>query len=184
MTEANNDDRRKQCSSMRRFAPEPTRRRRQCGAAMLEFAIAAPIVLGLILIMMDLSLMLWAQMTLQYAVREGARYAVVDHGNIDSSPTCNSVIGVIEDNSMGLTNILNPRYEIQINDGKNPSNGQSTGIDLTSNSCTGAMFGQRGDLMVLKLTATWPLATPLLQKLLGESGYTFSVSAIMQNEEH
>lgn len=151
-------------------------RRRQGGVATLEFALAAPIVLALIFSTFDLSLRLWAQMTLQYAVREGARYSVVDQGHIDSDPSCDDVIGVIQRNSMGLTAILNPRYEITINNGK-PHTEQ---IRL-GGSCMSGMFGGRGDLVTLRLTAKWPGITPFFG---GVPAYEFSVAAIMQNEEH
>jgi Flp pilus assembly protein TadG len=132
--------------------------RLQRGVALLEFAILAPLLLLLILAMVDLSLLLWAHMTLQYAVREGARYAVVDHGVVDANPSCSEIIGVIQDKAMGLTKLMPTTY-----------------------GCSGA---GRGQLTVLKVTASWPLFTPYLQDLLHGPQYQFSVAATMQNEEH
>lgn len=150
--------------------------KRQCGAVIIEFAIAASLFLMLILATLDLGALLWAHMTLQYAVREGARYSVVNQGRIDSDPSCDDVIRVIQRNSMGLTAVLNPRYEIQINNGT-PHTEQ---IRL-GGSCTSGMFGRRGDLVILRLTAKWLLATPYFG---GGREYEFSVATIMQNEEH
>ncbi|KVN98547.1 hypothetical protein WJ69_34410 [Burkholderia ubonensis] len=148
---------------------------------MIEFAIAAPVVLALILIMMDLSLMLWAKMTLQYAVREGARYSVVDQGVIDNSPFCGGVIKKINDNSMGLAHILDATYEISVNNGVL----RPIKIDPAASNCPSSMFGSRGDLVMLKLTAHWPLVTPMLAHLLHvPKSYQFDVVTTMQNEEH
>jgi TadE-like protein len=154
-------------------------RRHQRGAALVEFAIVAPLLLLLILVTIDLSLLLWAHITLQYAVREGARYAVVNHGNLDSSPACGDVIRVIQQNSMGLTDLLKPIYQIAINNGTF----QDYPIE-PDGSCPVGMFGGRGDLMVLKMTAKWPLFTPYLKGWLHGPHYQFSVAATMQNEAH
>jgi hypothetical protein len=152
-------------------------RQRQRGAALLEFAIVGPLLLLLIFVTIDLSLVLWAHMTLQYAVREGARYSVVDQGTLDNDPACRDVIRVIQKNSMGLTTLLNPTYEIAIN-----NSGFQTHTIGPGGNCTAQMFGKRGELMVLRLTAKWPLFTPYLQDSLRGPYYQFSVAATMQNE--
>jgi len=151
--------------------------RKQSGTTVVEYAIIAPLLFFLILVVFDISLLMWARMTLQYAVREGARYAVVDQENIGASPACGDVIRVIQQSSMGLTGILKPSYEIQIN-GQAPA-----AVKASSGGCPAEMFGKRGDLVVLRLHANWPLLTPYLPRLAGQ-GYPFSVTATMRNEEN
>lgn len=151
--------------------------RKQSGTTMVEYAIIAPLLLLLVFATFDLSLLLWARMTLQYAVREGARYAVVDQENIGASPPCGDVIRVIQENSMGLTGMLHPAYELRIND-QAPAK-----VNATGSSCPAAMFGNRGDLVELRLYANWPLLTPYLPEL-ARTGFRFSVSATMRNEEN
>lgn len=57
----------------------------QGGQAMVEFAVAATLFFTLIAAILDLSRGVWYQGTLQNAVREATRYAMV-HGSASSSP--------------------------------------------------------------------------------------------------
>ena len=56
------------------FAQRKTRKQR--GVATIEFALLAPVLFLLLCIAMDLGVALWVNLTMQYAVREGARYSV------------------------------------------------------------------------------------------------------------
>jgi Flp pilus assembly protein TadG len=150
---------------------------RQGGAAIVEFAIVAPMVIMLIGVTLAMSLMLWAHMTMQYAVREGLRYAVVDHGVLDANPACQDVIDVIERNSMGMTSLLHPAYAVEVN-------GSMHRLD-PNQPCMVGMFGGRGDLVTVSVSANWPLVAPFLYPLAGgQSAYPFTVAVTMQNEAH
>src|ERR1700756_1455400 len=84
----------------------PGRRRRQLGVATLEFAFIAPVLFFLLCMVMDLGVALWVNLTMQYAVREGARYAVTGQTGLDpnqkSPQRYLAVIQEIKDQSMGL----------------------------------------------------------------------------------
>jgi Flp pilus assembly protein TadG len=54
---------------------------RNQGQTTIEFALIAIILTGLIFLIMDLGVMLFVNLTMQYAVREGARYAVTSGNN-------------------------------------------------------------------------------------------------------
>jgi Flp pilus assembly protein TadG len=54
---------------------------RNQGQTTLEFALIALVLIGLIFLIMDLGIMLFVSLTMQYAVREGARYAVTSGNN-------------------------------------------------------------------------------------------------------
>ncbi len=82
------------------------------GATMVEFALLAPLLFFLMFIIIELSLMFWVNLTMQYAVREGARYSVTGQSNLDPA-TVNqqrylAVIQKIKDSSMGLYDRVNP----------------------------------------------------------------------------
>lgn len=47
-------------------------RRRQRGAVLLEFALAAPILLLLVFAALEFGLLCWVRLTMQHAVQEGA----------------------------------------------------------------------------------------------------------------
>jgi hypothetical protein len=150
----------------------------QRGVATVEFAIIAPVLFFLVCIAMDLSIALWVNLTMQYAVREGARFAVTGQNNLDPN-TKNpqrylAVIEEIRDSSMGLYSLVDPSYAITVN-GKTqnytPSGGYSS-----------MMFGGPGDIIVLQLNCNWPLLTPLVAPFFPAGTYTFSVAATMRNE--
>src|SRR5580704_15534307 len=60
-------------------------RRRERGQGTVDFAISAVIFFVIIAALMDVARGVWYQGTLQNAVREGTRYAMV-HGSQSSSP--------------------------------------------------------------------------------------------------
>lgn len=63
-------------------SPRPTilARLRRCakGASAVEFALVAPIFLMMVLGMMEIGRALWIKNTMQYAVEEAARYAIIN----------------------------------------------------------------------------------------------------------
>jgi len=145
------------------------------GAALVEFALLAPLFLLLIFSAIEVGLMLFTQMTMQYALREGVRYAVVNHGVTGASPDFNLVVQTIRDGSMGFYDSLNPVYEVSIDGHK---------TTYTNPAAFGSgMFGARGAVVRVQLNLSWPLVTPLVQTALGMHDYHFSVATTMQNEK-
>lgn len=49
------------------------------GAAAIEFAFALPVLLGMVYVAIEGGRLFWTQSTLQYAVEEAVRYALVDN---------------------------------------------------------------------------------------------------------
>ena len=68
---------------MRATRAHSPRRRGERGTSTIEFALVAPVLFLLLCIAMDTGVMLWVNLTMQYAVREGARYAVTGNDNLD-----------------------------------------------------------------------------------------------------
>jgi Flp pilus assembly protein TadG len=151
-----------------------TRRSRkgQAGSTVVEFAIIAPLLMFVICMIIDLGLMFWVNLTMQYAVHEGARYAVTGQDNLDPN-TANqqrylAVIQDIESSSMGLYSLVNPTISVTVN---------GTPATYGAN-----MFGGPGDLVVLQLNCNWSLLTPLIAPFFSKGVYSFSVAATMRNE--
>lgn len=152
------------------------------GAAMVEFALLAPLLFFLLFIIIELGLMFWVNLTMQYAVREGARYSVTGQSNLDPA-TVNqqrylAVIQKIKDSSMGLYDRINPTIVVNK-------------IAQTPGTYSNTMFGTPEQNIVLQLNCTWPVVTPAwrLMALLNPStqssssgSYAFSVAATMRNE--
>ncbi|MDD5250355.1 MAG: TadE/TadG family type IV pilus assembly protein [Rhodocyclaceae bacterium] len=154
---------------------------RQRGSSIVEFALVAPVFFFLFLAVIEFGILFWVNLTMQHAVREGARYAVTGQSNLDPNASdqqrYNAVIQDIKNNSMGLYGMLNPTIAITINGGSSQSYSNSA-------SYNGGMFGGPGDIIVLQLNCAWPIITPLAKPFFaGTDGqYQFSVAATMRNE--
>lgn len=78
------------------------------GQATVEFALAVPIFLLLVLGVFELSRAVWQQNTLAFAVREGARYAIV-HGSEAAEPagigSDQPVKDTVASNAIGVANV-------------------------------------------------------------------------------
>lgn len=151
------------------------------GVAVVELAFIAPIYFLLILGIMEFGLLFWADLTMQYAVREGARYAITGQKNLDPEPSnpqrYRAIIYKMQDSSMGIWERVNPTIAVSLNGGSFTTYGNAA-------SYNAGMFGSPGDIVTLRLDCTWPLTTTLIGGFFsnsnGERG--FSVGATMRNE--
>jgi len=147
-------------------------RDKERGASVVEFAIIAPVLFFLLMAIVDICGLFWVNLTMQYAVREGARYAVTGLTDLDPSPNNDkryrAVIQAIKDNSMGLFDKVEPKIN-------NISYGDPTAYN-------DGMFGKAGEIFVLRIDCSWPLMTPLLSPFFTDGKYQFSVATTMRNE--
>ena len=156
----------------------PTIRRlpglRTRGASIVEFALIAPILFFMLFAIIEVGLLFWVNLTMQYAVREGARYAVTGQTNLDPDPTgqqrYRAVIRKIKESSMGLYEQVKP--EIIVNNFTYANAGQ-----YNAN-----MFGGPNDSVVLQLDCTWAILTPMVRPFFNNGEYRFKVAATMRNE--
>jgi len=148
------------------------RNSKQRGASAVEFAIVAPLLFFLLMAIVDLCVLFWVNLTMQHAVREGARYAVTGLADLDQNAQNQqrylAVIQKIKDSSMGLFDRVKPEI-----------NGIDYGDPTHYNA---GMFGTSGQIFVLKIDCQWPVFTPLLQPFFQNGIYHFSVAATMRNE--
>jgi Flp pilus assembly protein TadG len=151
-------------------------RRRQHGSAAVEMAFIAPVLLLLMMGIIEFSLVFFSTLTMQYAVREGARYAIT--GRADRDPaTANqqrylAILQIIKENSIGIDGTVNPVVSV---------NGKSY---ASSSAYSANMFGGPGDIVVLRLDCVWPISTPLISAFFPGGKYAFAVAATMQNESY
>lgn len=158
--------------------PRRSLRSRMRGTSAVEFALIAPVLLFMLFVIVDFGVLFWVNLTMQYAVREGARYAVTGQSNLDPNTASQqrylAIVQEIKNSSMGLYNMVSPSYVITVNGAT--QNYSSSGSYSTS------MFGNPGDIVVLQLNCTWPLLTPFIKPLFANGTYSFSVAATMRNE--
>ena len=156
----------------------PKRTLKQRGVVTVEFALLAPLLFLVLCIAMDLGIALWVNLTMQYAVREGARYSVTGQSNLDPNATNQqrylAIVQEVKNSSLGLYNMVSPSYTITINGTTQSYNTQA--------SYGSGMFGNPGDIVVLQINCIWPLLTPLVSPFFAGGKYSFSVATTMRNE--
>lgn len=159
----------------RQFAPRRATRR-QGGVTVVEMALVMPVFLLLLVAVIEFSLMYFVNLTMQYAVREGGRYAIT--GLSDADPAAANqqrylaIIARMRTSSVGIYDKVTPVIT-------------TNNVTYTSSTSYNAgMFGQAGDILVIKLDCTWPLATPLLKPFFKDGKYKFTVAVTMLNENY
>lgn len=152
---------------------------RQRGATVIEFALTAMLFFFIVFAIFEFSLLYWVNLTMQHAVREGARYAITGRSDLDPGDPDDpeyqlqrykAVIQQIKNQSMGLYDQVKPTIVVNGVEYGNPENYNAS------------MFGNPGDIIVLQLNCSWPLLTPLIQPYFPAGDYHFSVAATMRNE--
>ncbi|MET0265847.1 MAG: TadE/TadG family type IV pilus assembly protein [Duganella sp.] len=149
-------------------------RRRQRGSAVVEMAIIAPMAFLLLIGIIEFSIVFYTTLTMQFAIREGARYAIT--GRSDKDPaTANqqrylAVVQQIKNNSMGMYDSVNPVISV---------NGATY---ASSTAYSANMFGSPGEIVVLRIDCTWKIATPIVAALFPNGQYKFTVATTMMNE--
>ncbi len=159
---------------MRQRTVRPLATRRQRGASAVEFALVGSLFFLLLFSIVDFGAMMWANLTMQHAVREGARYAVTGQNGLDPNASApqryRAVLEKIHDSSLGVYDMSNAQV--------------TTWVNGTSQSNGSGMFGSAGDIVVIQVTCNWPLLTPVVAAFFKSTGgkYHFSVAATMRNE--
>jgi Flp pilus assembly protein TadG len=152
--------------------------RKTQGQTTVEFAFAALLFFGLLFTVMDLGIMFYVNLTMQHAVREGTRYAVTGRhdGGLDRRA---ALVKMIKDQSMGL-------YDKNINPQKDPTikviDTSKTFNNYTSGTLQTGNPGKVDETIVVSLTYTWPLITPILKPFFKDGAYTFTARSTMKNE--
>lgn len=150
---------------------------RQAGVAAVEFALVALFFFSLLFSILDWSYLFFTNLSMQHAVREGARYAVVGRSDLapDDRPgdRCAAVKEKIREQSWGLYERTHSETTFKT---INPAGNI---ITIGSGSCYGA-----GQLIVVevdsRLTPVTPFLRPFFHATNGE--YRFKVAATMKNE--
>ncbi|MDD2933204.1 MAG: TadE/TadG family type IV pilus assembly protein [Methylotenera sp.] len=151
------------------------------GAALVEFALVAVIFFTVLFSIIEFGYLFWGNLSMQHAVREGSRFAVVT-GFDPTQPDpiqdrCDRVKNYTRDSSMGFYSKVSPVVTFRtVNAAGNVVN-------------IGSGCGAAQQVVVIHIECTLPLITPFTQLLglLGASGfkdgeYKFSVSTTMRNE--
>lgn len=150
----------------------------QKGQTTIEFALVAILLLVLLFAIIDLATLFYVNLTMQHAVREGARYAITGRSDLGEDRR-SALIAKIREQSMGL-------YNKNQHSPRDPSISviRPTGVTFSNYSGTPTTGdpGKADETIVVSLTYTWPLLTPLMKPFFQGGAYTFTVKSTMKNE--
>ena len=152
---------------------------RQKGVATVEFALTAMLFFIVLFAIIDFGYLFWGNLSMQHAVREGARYAVTGQSGLDPNPQgtaqdrCDAAVAAIRNQSMGFFDRVAAVVVFKTVDA---ATGAITPVP--GNACISA-----GQIIVIEVNCTLPVLTPLIKPFFGGAGYAFSVSTTMKNEE-
>jgi Flp pilus assembly protein TadG len=148
---------------------------KQRGVAAVEFAVASGLFFTLLLGVVDWSYLFFTNLSMQHAVREGARYAVTGQSGLSKNPgdRCDAVRAKIREQSMGLYDRTDSTTVFKTIDAAGNI------VTLGSDSCYGA-----NQIIVVEVNSTHSPITPVVKPFFGATGgkYLFSVSTTMKNE--
>ncbi|WP_316157577.1 TadE/TadG family type IV pilus assembly protein [Cupriavidus sp. BIC8F] len=161
--------------------PMPALRQHLCetGASAVEFALVAPLFFLLIFSIVDFGMMMFANLTMQHAVREGARYAITGQSNLDPSAGAKQRYLAVEEkirsSSLGIYKMSGATISTLIIPPVGSGIAQASGA---------GMYGSAGELVEIHVDCSWPLLTPVVAAFFKSTGgkYNFRVAATMRNE--
>jgi hypothetical protein len=148
---------------------------RQAGAVAVEFAIAAVLFFTVLFSVIDWSYLFFANLSMQHAVREGARYAVTGQSGLAPTPgdRCAAARERIRQSSIGMYDKTNATTVFKT---ISPA-GQV--VTLGANNCYGAE-----QLIIIQVNSALRPITPFLLPLFAATNgeYRFTVATTMKNE--
>ncbi|WP_114787180.1 TadE/TadG family type IV pilus assembly protein [Vibrio tetraodonis] len=148
-----------------------TIRRYQRGSVLIELSLVASFFFLLFFTIVDLSVYNHVKLTMQNAVREGARYAVTGRADLDPEGNGNreaAVTTMISNASNGyLGKVMNEHEGIRVE-------------DIDGNPLSG--FGASGEIIAIHLDCEWASFSPLVYPFVDGGKYSFTVSTAMKNE--
>jgi len=151
------------------------------GQTTVEFALTAFILFAVLFALIDFAVMFFVNLTMQHAVREGARYAITGQGGGNGEQRRKALVDKIVACSYGL-------YEKNANPHKEPEVSVvplSLLTGTTFDNYTGTPVqdtGRPNELIIVKLAYSWPLMTPILAPFFQDGQYSFVVRATMRHE--
>lgn len=141
------------------------------GSALVEFSIVASVFFLVFFTIVDLSVYNYVKLTMQNAVREGARYAITGRSDLDpdgNGDRTSAVKAMISDASNGyFEKVVDSDEGIRVE-------------DIDGNAVAG--FGASGEIIAIHLDCEWPVFSPLIYSFIDGNKYAFTVSTAMKNE--
>lgn len=172
------------------------------GAAIVEFAFAAPILLTTLIGIIEVAMVIFINIMVESGVREAARFGLT--GNvIDGYTREEYIVEIVNDRTMGLLDITTDNVTTKVYDsfqdiaddepytdinGNGEYDDGEPYVDANGNGSHDSDpgvpgVGDSGDIVLYKVTADWTIFTGYMASLLGDDGlFTVSASVVVRNE--
>jgi Flp pilus assembly protein TadG len=170
------------------------------GQAIVEFALIAPLLLGLLGGILEFSGILFAQTLLEGGAREASRYGITG-STADGVGRDEAILQIIDDNTFGIINTDELRVEMRIyesfadvgqpepftdENGNGSFDPGEVFDDINGNGAWDedmgvAGLGGPGDVVVYRLNYDWAIMIPLFRPFFGDT-VTLDASIAVRNE--
>lgn len=172
------------------------------GAAIVEFAFAAPILFTALLGIIEVAMVIFINIMVESGVREAARFGLT--GNEVSGYTREEyIVEIVNNRTMGLLDITTDNITTKVYDsfddiqddepytdvnGNGEFDGGEPYTDVNGNGSYDSDpgtpgVGDSGDIVLYKVTAEWSIFTGFMASVLGDEGlFTISASVVVRNE--
>lgn len=176
--------------------------RRQEGAALAEFAFAAPVLITSILAIIEIGMIMFMNSLLEGAVREASRFGITGYAPAGISRAdeirqivVDGALGLVQPSDIDVTTLVYGNYSsigqpepyVDTNGNGTYDAGESFD-DVNGNGkwdadMGAAGVGGSGDIVVYTATMRWPMLTHYLDGVIG-SEITLSASTTVRNEPY
>ena len=142
------------------------------GSSVVEFALALPIFIILVIGIIEFGWCFFVQHTLQYATREGMRLAIVGRTLTNMSPEASIIYTIRQEASLAVnpSSVLISIYQVGANF-SDPTNWQNT-----------QTAGNRGDYMRVRTRVIHTFFTPLIGSFFPGGTLTIQAEGTFRNE--
>lgn len=170
------------------------------GKAIVEFALIAPIFLGMVLSIFEFSGIMFVQTLLEGGAREASRYGITGQ-QPDGVSRDAMILQIVGENSFGIIDMDDLEMETLVYDSfsavgqpepfidENDNDAYDEGEDYTDSNGNGswdddmgaAGLGGPGDVVVYRMSYDWPIMIPLFQPFFGDH-VTLEANIAVRNE--
>ncbi len=177
-------------------------RRQNLGAALIEFAFAAPLVILCVAAVIEFGMIMFVDSLLEGAVRQASRFGItgyapagVSRADLITQTIVDGAVGLVQASDITITTLVyssfssigQPEPFVDAN-GNGTYDAGETFSDVNGNGKWDADMGAAGvggpgDVVVYTATVNWPLMTHLLDDVIGSAGrIRLSASTTVRNE--
>ncbi|MEQ8506581.1 MAG: pilus assembly protein [Rhodospirillales bacterium] len=174
----------------------------QRGSSLVEFGLAAPLVVLMIIGTVEFGMILFVSTLMESALRDAARFGITGQ-EPEGGTRLEQIIAIVEKRTIGLVDMTDAKVEVKIYptfgdvgrgedfvDG-NGNGAYDAGETFTDENGNGAHdsdvgedgAGDAGAIVAYRMEYAWPLRTPMAGQLIGEDGKFVLRSAVAVRNE-